>query len=465
MFHRYISTFKEEYSVLYKSIFTKGSFAQNFAFNFSGKAIGILAQVAFAPLLARIYGPEAYGVFAVFNATAANLALVSTLRLEGALILPKDDDEFNPLVKSVFIISFFSSLLITAITIVSKDSIETLFDGKKVGNLFYALGPFIFLVCTFQITNNWVIRKKAFKDAFHYGIPISIGSKVFNLLYGLLSKGAAYGLILSDAVMRIVTIGIRFKYIIKDRSFTATPLSWAAFKATLKKYKQFPLFDMPGNWINALSSQLPIYLLTIGFGANPVGQFGFAASLLDIPMSMLGNAISPVFLQKAQETYLSKPEKIPELTVQLYQKLLLVGLLPFSFITVFGDKVFQWVFGEKWYLAGVFAGYLGFYYLFRLISSPMTSIFVILNKQNKFIYFHLFLFAGRAASLSIGLFLLKSVTWAVLLFSAFNSVAYLLLSIWILHLVQAPIVKPLAKSISLILVSFTALYGLKMLLF
>ena len=465
MVGKYFSSTREEIQRLYKSVLTKGSFAQNFAFTFSGKAIGILSQLIFAPIIARIYGPEAYGVYAVFNALATNLALVSTLRLEGALVLPKEEEEFQQLLKTVFLISFIFSLLISTASLIGKDVLIYLLRAEGVGDLFYALGPFVFLICAFQITGNWAIRKKAFKDAFHYGVPIGIGVKAFNVLYGFLTKGASHGLILADAVMRVASLFIRFKFILKSgTSFLSTPLDWTLLKKIVKKYKQFPLFDMPGNWINMFSNQLPIYMLTLSFGANPVGQFGFAISLLDMPMGMLGNTIAPVFLQKVTETFHKDPKDIGRITTELYKKLLFVGVLPFAFITVFGDVIFKLIFGQSWVQAGVFTGYLGFFYLFRLISAPMTSIFVILNKQNKFIYFNLFLLIGRAVTLTLGLFLLKDVIWAVLLFSIFNSIAYLLLSIWILKLVKAQVFSLTFKTFVIISVTFIALYIIKSLI-
>src|SRR5688572_10914955 len=101
MFLKKVSAFNSDFKQLRKSFFKKDSFAQNFAFVFSGKAIAILVQVIFAPLLARIYSPEAYGIFSVFTAVSVNLALVSTFRLEGALVLPKEDVEFKKLLKVV----------------------------------------------------------------------------------------------------------------------------------------------------------------------------------------------------------------------------------------------------------------------------------------------------------------------------------------------------------------------------
>jgi O-antigen/teichoic acid export membrane protein len=463
---KYIYRIRAEVVHLKKGVFTKGTFAQNFAFVFSGRAVIIIMQVIFAPILARIYSPEAYGVFSLFTAVTTNLALVSTLRLEGALVLPREDKEFKQLLKSVFLIALGFSLLVTIATILGKSQIDSYFDTRGLGILIYFLGPVVFLLSFFQITTNWVTRNKAFKDAFHYGIPINVGTRVFNVVYGIFTKGAAVGLVLADIVNKLITVIIRAVFILKSNlSFLRTRLSKAAFIGIIKKYKQFPLYDLPGNWINLFSSQLPIFLITSSFGANPVGQLGFAMSLLDIPMGLLGSSVAPVFLQKIAETNRNNPADVGRITAALYKRMFYLGLFPIALITVFGDVLFGWVFGVRWEMAGIFTGYLGVYYLMRLISSPLSSIYVVLGKQQKLFYFQVGLFIGRLISLSIGAFILKDVLWTVLLFGIFNVVAYLVLAFSILSMVKAHAMRLILKTVAAIVVVIGILYGIRYLIF
>ena len=457
---------KAEIRNLYKSIFIKGSFAQNFAFTFSGNAIGILSQIIFAPVLSRIYGPEAYGLFSIFNALATNLSIVATLRLEGALVLPKEEDEFEKVLKTVILIPTVFSLFVFVLTLISKNELEVLFNIRDAGVLMYGLGPYIFLTCFAQITANWVVRKKAFRDALVFGTPINVGTKIFNVIYGWFTKGAPHGLILTDVIAKLLTITVRFRYILKATpSFLVNTISWGSLKDTVKKYKQFPLYDLPGTWVNIFSTQLPIYMLTLGFGTNPVGQFGFAASLLELPIRLLGNAVSPVFLQKASQTFHESPRDLGRITVELYKKLFYIGVVPFSILTVFGDLIFKWVFGAQWVQAGVFTGYLGFFYLFRLISSPLSSIFVIAAKQSKLFIFQTVLFAGRVLCLYVGFFIFNDILLGVLLFSIFNFLAYFILSIWILTFVKAPVASLTIRTIVLTTISFLIFFFLRKVMF
>lgn len=456
---KYYLRLKTEVLQVKKGVFTKGTFAQNFAFVFSGRAVTILMQVIFAPILARIYSPEAYGVFAFFTAVTTNIALIATLRLEGALVLPHEEKEFRQLLKSVIIISLGFSLLVTIGSILGKPLIDTYFDTRGLGVLIYFFGPVVFLLCLFQITTNWVTRNKAFKDAFHYGIPINAGSRIFNLIYGMLTKGAAVGLVLADVLSKLVTVIVRARYILRTNfSFLKEPLGKANFVKTIKKYRQFPLFDLPGNWINLFSSQLPIFLITAPFGPNPVGQLGFAMNLLDIPMGLLGSSVAPVFLQKIAETQRTNPADIGRITAGLFKRMFYLGLIPIALITVFGDVIFAWVFGQRWEMAGTFTAYLGVFYLMRLISSPLSSIYVVLGKQHQLFIFQVGLFIGRLAALLMGVLWMKDVLWTVLLFGIFNALAYMVLAFSILSMVKAHAVRLISKTVVAIAVVIGLLY-------
>ena len=70
----------------------QGSVARDAAILGIGAAISQAINVAFYPLITRIYPPEALGVLAVFTAVASALTPLATLSLHLAINLPKSDD-------------------------------------------------------------------------------------------------------------------------------------------------------------------------------------------------------------------------------------------------------------------------------------------------------------------------------------------------------------------------------------
>ncbi|MBK6540161.1 MAG: oligosaccharide flippase family protein [Flavobacteriales bacterium] len=75
---------------------TPGSFTRNSFHFLSGNALGMLSQVVLTPIIARIYGPEAYGMFGLYLALVMNSASVSDLGFSAAYVLPREEGKVPP---------------------------------------------------------------------------------------------------------------------------------------------------------------------------------------------------------------------------------------------------------------------------------------------------------------------------------------------------------------------------------
>jgi len=115
--------------------------------------------------------------------------------------------------------------------------------------------------------------------------------------------------------------------------------------------------------------------------------------------------------------------------------LFLVSLAPFSILTVFGGELFALVFSSRWREAGVFAGSLSLYFMFRIISAPLSSIFRVLQKEKDMLIFNILLFLARGVALLVGWWLLQPLG-IIQLFSAVSAVGYISLMILTFRLVN-----------------------------
>jgi hypothetical protein len=73
------------------SIFYKGEFNRHVLTLVTGTGLAQIIPLAITPILARIYSPEQFGVFALFIAVASSLSVVATGRYELAIMLPRKD--------------------------------------------------------------------------------------------------------------------------------------------------------------------------------------------------------------------------------------------------------------------------------------------------------------------------------------------------------------------------------------
>jgi len=165
------------------------------------------------------------------------------------------------------------------------------------------------------------------------------------------------------------------------------------------------------------------------FSSTVVGFFALGHRLLSMPMSFIGSAIAQVFFQRASA---AKYDDTYALIVRnTFTKVLTLGLFPILLVMIAGKEIFSIFFGSQWSEAGVYAQILAPWILFQFISSPMSTIFGVLEMQGQGLLFNSLLLATRIASLILG-GLLNSILIALMLYSITGSVMYFCICIFIL---------------------------------
>lgn len=422
-----------------KSARHKGSFARNALYTSSDALVTILAQVILTPLVARIYGPEAYGVYGLFLSITLNLSTIAGLAYPNAFVLPREEERFHDMARG-------SLLILLAFTVLSvpfffwHDLLFTLAPSWSVlGNWLYAI-PFTILVLGLvQIFLGWATRVKAFSLYAKIGPGTNLSLRFFNLAYGTLSKGSVHGLMLGEVLVRSLSVGA-FVVGLKQYKLRSliTEYRWPRIKSVLLEFKNYPLFIFPSRWLALFATQLPIFGLTTLRDPVSVGQFALASGLLLMPLRLLGYSLSAVFLQKAAEVRAKDPAEVGMITQRLYVRLMMLGVVPFAFITFFGDAVFALILGDDWRMAGTYSCMLGLFYFFRLLSEPLVTLYSVMGQERKMFSFYAVNMVANLGAVLFGTWVLGTPTGILMSFCICNTVLYLYLSARILHMVGRP---------------------------
>ena len=133
--------------------------------------------------------------------------------------------------------------------------------------------------------------------------------------------------------------GIRYRYLIK----------------VFKKYRSYPIYVLPGTLVSNFGNQMPVYLFAIYFDSALVGMFALANSLVLMPLSILINSSTTVFLQKAAELKQTNPEELGPFIYKLYDRLIVFSAIPLIIFAVGGEWVLDLILGQEWARAGFFA--------------------------------------------------------------------------------------------------------------
>ncbi len=435
----------------WQRIRTKDTFARNAFTVFGGNSLVLLSQLLLTPLIARIYGPDAYGIYGLFLALVLNLSSFTDLGYSNAYVLPKEDHRFLHLFRLNFTLLGIMVVIATIVAL-NRELLYTLLpDWRPLGDHICLLPVSLIAYSLSVFFTQWLTRIRAFSTSVYIGSSATVTLRLFNLGYGVLAKGP-YGLIIGDALVGVLAL---IAYWTATLKFGIRKLfsgwSWQGIRELAVEYKRYPLLTFPERWVTLLGMQLPVLLLIGDPGV--VGQFALSSSLLMIPLRLLGYSFSTVFVQKAAETVESDPELLGRITKGLYLRLFWVGLAPFTAMVFFSDVVFAFVLGEAWRDAGVMTAYMGLFFFFRLISEPMVTIFYVQRREHMLLVFQSALMVARLAVM-LPLLHADAGSGAVILgFCAVSALGYLLLGHMLHRATGQPATKLMLRSLMITLVA------------
>lgn len=388
----------------------------------------ILGTLA-SPIVSRLFAPKDFGLAANFTSIVIILSVIASLRYESTIMLPKTKEEAANQFGLTFFIQLFFSLLLIPIIWLTKGLI---IDWLKVPELLpflWLIPPTVFISGLFHTFNFWNARYRQYlrlSIATIIRTVIEFAGKISAGLAGFASGGVMISANVISQTICSAMLGVQiFK---DDRKLFFENIRFSKMVEGAKRYKKFPLYNTWGTLLNQLSQQMPTFLLTSFFSTTVTGQYNMGYKILRLPMALIGTSINQVFNERASKA--RHDGNLSEIVRETSHRLIILGLFPMLLLTITGREVFMFVFGERWADAGIYSQILSIWTFFVLISSPMSSLFAILEKNEYGLLFAFVLVITRIGSLVIG-GLAGNVILALGLFSATGSLAYFY---WLLSL-------------------------------
>jgi O-antigen/teichoic acid export membrane protein len=414
--------------------FFKRPFIRNLAAVASGAAASQAITMAFAPLVTRLYGPEAYGIQGVFMSIAGVMGAIAALIYPVAIVLPRHASEAVGLARLSFYIGIVMSLLTSVILFFFGSKILSLLQAEEISAFIYFIPAFMIISVVNMVLSQWLIRKKAF----------NLTAKVTVLQAFLVSAiKTGVGFVLPTAVMLIITnvlgglvgalmmlLGLRMTK--ASREETKIPALSPSTWELAKTYRDFPLFRAPQELLNSVSYNLPIMLLASYYGPVSVGYYSIASAVLGIPMGLIGRSVMQVFYPRITEA-IHSGENAKKLIIKATLGLAVSGAPLFIIVILAGPKLFGFVFGSDWHMAGVYAQWLSIWLFLQYINKPAVAAIPALRLQGGLLMYEVFSTGTKILALYLGYNVYNSDIAAISLFSVFGSIAYVWLILWVIY--------------------------------
>jgi O-antigen/teichoic acid export membrane protein len=308
--------------------------------------------------------------------------------------------------------------------IIFKKQVIQLFDVDEISSWLIFIPITIFAASFYNILNTWFNRKKKYlslsgNKVMYAGIngSLKIGfQKVFYL--------GAFGLVLSEAVSQFFATVVFGRIFLLESGLQFFKISKQEIINTMKKYKSFPLYSAPADFVNVFAKELPVLMLSGYYGPSIVGFYMLNKRMLDAPLFLLSNSILEVFRQKASEDY-NKYGNCRSIYISTLKKLSLIAIIPFTILFFIAPMLFAFIFGNEWIVSGEFVQIFSIMYFFRFISSPLTYVFYITNKLNLNLLMQIMMLGIVWSSLFIGGYYFKDSKNTMILLSIGYSFMYI----------------------------------------
>lgn len=358
----------------------------------SGSMAAQLALLATAPLLARLFSPEAFGLFALMLVVSTIGGSVGGLCYEVAVILPRSRRTALSLYRLAFALSLVTPFVMVGLLLLVQHSFPALL-GKVMAPDFY-----MYCLGGMMLTTQLNLLSYGHSRAGQYG-AISVNKLTQTLLpalaqiglalVGLAGQGLMLGRVLGLAASQLwLARGLPPGYRLRDMAKARPAALWVAART----YRDF-LVHVPRQFLVRGATMLPAALLLGAYGPVVAGLYFFAQRLIERPGMLLGDSLTRVpmkqFADRVQEGKALARAAI--LYTAAVSAPVIAGVLV---LALTAHPLFRILFGAQWEGAADYALVLAGWTAIRLISLPLSTLPTVLRKQ-AFSFWIDLLFAGR----------------------------------------------------------------------
>lgn len=345
----------------------------------SSSALVMLFPMISAPIVARLYAPEDFGVYAVFFSLATILSAISSLELRNIALLEADRTEaaHGAILALSVVVAFCLVLLALVLTV--PDAWIAFLLGANVLPFVVWLPATVLLMGGAQVIYTWATREKEYKILARNKFILGLSTMLLQIGIGLADPGPV-GFIVANLLGLVLAFALLIPLFIKTLRFLRPRFTSGSAAKQFRRHYRLTIWTMPGSLVNSLSQFLPDLLINRFFGAALLGQYSLAARMLYMPIAFLSASIQDFFRQQASAEF--NDHGHCKSSFWRFTLLTLAGtiliILPVILLIPY---VFPVIFGSQWTEAGTLIQAVAFLTIVRFISSPISYVWIIQGRQ------------------------------------------------------------------------------------
>ncbi|NOH24990.1 hypothetical protein [Vibrio europaeus] len=370
---------------------------------FGGVAIAQAIVFLATPILAKLYGPESFGLFGTFFTISSLLAIIFSLRVD--LVISKSQDSCDVeqalsifLLGLVFflpaclLVSLFYSYFISPISL-------SLVLYCVVGGIVFAFFNLSYAFLVYQECYTAIAKQKVMRALITVAIQFT--------LVAYLQEGLIVGTLVSYLVTSLIFWNV--KPYLRKLEFTVQQISSA-----YKNHKEIIKFNTLSDVANFVSQQLPMFI-AMTLGSSVVAPYFLAERLVRTPIYLIAQSVRPMIMRQ-----LVAASNISQSYFRIVAKLvvLAISLTVIAYVAIY--LLFKYFNFPGWQNLDLYLYLITAWAMASLVNTATTPFLTIIKKSS--VLFKLEVSALTIKAGGVFLFYLYDFTFVqfIFLFSGFS---------------------------------------------
>ncbi|MCK6211758.1 oligosaccharide flippase family protein [Georgenia sp. EYE_87] len=347
----------------------------------SGTIFAQVVAMAASLVLARIFSPEAYGGIAIFTSVTGVIVTVASLRYEVAIMLPKTNDDARVVYRLASRSIAIVCLLATVVFVAASPWVADHFDDVALSRWLMLGGLSAYFLAQINAISYWLNRHTRYRTIAANKMQQSLGTAGGQIGLGLAGLVSMTGLVLGQILGQAWAWARLVRHTPELRG--PLPEGGPSVRDMARRYRRMPLLTGPAALLDSLRLN-GINLLVATYAVSALGQFNMAWRLLQAPVMVINGAVQQVFLQRLAAAV---PGEMTRLVRAAVGRSAAIGVVPFAFLWMISPWLFPFVLGEQWDRSGDFARALTPWLYMQLVTAPISTVFVVAEKQQRMLVF------------------------------------------------------------------------------
>lgn len=390
----------------------------------SGSVVAqVITLVAYFVLL-HIYTPADYGLFTIFYSYIEVLIILSTCKYEMAVVAADTEADAAAVSRFALRLNTFVSLLL--LTVLFVLNLLGWMPGKfeRLGWLALLIAPMVFFCGNNRVYSSLYNRFHRYKAIATSEVVGSGSGAVIKTMLGLLgihSSGLPLGAVLGQAMANI-------NYRLGMKGLGLPTVTAEERRAAASRYRNFPKYVAPKDFISSLSSNLPFIWLALYFDNTYVGFLGIAVTFILQPCNLISGAFERVLYARTAEAVRDK-RSIAGGLLRFILGIEGITIVVSILLWFFAEPLFAFCFGGRWQGCGVYVRALLPWVVMAMGYLPLMFIPNIFGTQRTEFCIYIVQLALRVGAIVIGI-MMSDFLLAVRLFAGVSAFIALILTGW-----------------------------------